>query len=123
MLLSSGDAGKRGCYIDETSEDRRRFWTLAARDAAGGNDCARRGTRRGLGPRFVLALRSSARTVAGTRRGRDALAPCFTHLAHETRAERAAAQPASPADGREIVRVARLPVERPNGHGGRHRRE
>src|SRR5258707_14291888 len=80
MLLSSGDAGKRGCYIDETSEDRRRFWTLAARDAAGGNDCARRGTSRRLGPRFVLALRSSARTVAGTRRGRDALAPRLTHL-------------------------------------------
>src|SRR5580704_17464624 len=98
MLLSSGDPRKRGIARNETGENWCRFRTLAARDAAGRNDCARRGTRRRLGPRFVLALRSSARAVAGTRRGRDAISARIAHLAHETRAERAAAQSAPPAD-------------------------
>src|SRR5260221_3056938 len=113
MLLSSGDARKRGSAADETGEDRCWFRTLAARHAVGGNDRARRRARRRLGPRFLLALRSSARTVAGTRRRRDAVAARLAHLAHETGAERAAAQPAPPADGREIVRLARLPLEWP----------
>src|ERR1700722_10002012 len=123
MLLSSGEARKRGSARDETGKDWSWIRTLAARDAARGNDCARRGARRRLGPRFVLALRSSARTLAGTRRGRDAIAARLAHIAHETWAQRAAAQPATPADGCEIVRVARLPVKRPHGYGGRHRRE
>src|SRR5258708_30518671 len=122
MLLSSGDERKRGSARDETGENWCWFRTLAARDAAGGNDRARRGTRRRLGPRFLLALRPSARAIAGARRRRDAIAPRLAHVAHETRAERTAAQPAPPADGREIVRLARLPLARPHGDGGRPRR-
>src|ERR1700678_1986066 len=123
MLLSSGEARKRGCYADETGEDWSWIRALAAGDAVG-VDYRRRPRARGrLGPRFVLALGSSARAVAGTRRGRDAVTARLAHDAHETRAERAAAQLAPPADGREIVRVARLPVKRPDGDGGGHGRE
>src|SRR5271156_6303837 len=105
MLLSSAQARKRVCHADETGKDWSWIRAVAARDAAVGDHRSRRRARRGLGPRFVLAIRSSARAIAGTRRGRDAFAARLAHLAHETRAQRAAAQPAPPPAGREIVRV------------------
>src|SRR5271168_2405017 len=105
MLISSAQARKPGDAGDETDKDWSWIRTLAAGDAGGGDDRAGRRARGGLGARFVLAVGSSARAVAGARRGRDALTVGLAHDPDEARAKRAAAQLAASVDGREIVRV------------------
>src|SRR5487761_1500781 len=111
------------CIHDTASKDRCWFWIVAFRNAVSRDDRASGGTRRRLGPGFLLAIGSSARAVPGTRRGRDAFAHRVAHLADETRTERAALEPAASADGGEIVRIAGLSVRQQDGDGGRHRIE
>src|SRR5579885_3148414 len=117
MLISSARL-RNSCWLrHETDQNRRWIRTVAARDAVGGDDRARRGTRGGVGNRFLLALRSSARSLTRTRCSRDALAARLAHLEDEAWAERASAQPASSADGRQGVRIARLSFQRTDGDG------